>query len=265
MDRKPTIYLCSDATGETAEAVTRAAARQFERTVVNIRRFGHVKHEDEVRRIVEEAAATGGFIAYTLVQPELRETMRQEAMRLGVRTVDILGPMLQAFVDTFHDAPKRRPGAQHELDEDYFRRIEAIEFAVKYDDGKDVSGFVEADVVLIGVSRTSKTPLSIFLAYKGLKVANLPLAPEIRPPDELFRLPSSRVVGLTMDAEALRRIRAERLKSLGLPPGAMYADPKRVREELEFAEGVMRKLGCRILDVTGRAIEETAAIILTGG
>ncbi|TMV11061.1 kinase/pyrophosphorylase [Paenibacillus thermoaerophilus] len=262
MERRQVVYICSDATGETAETVTRAAARQFGTGKVRICRYGQIKHEDDIRRIVDEAAEAGGFVAYTLVQPELRETMRQEGVRAGVRTVDILGPLLQAFVDTFHDAPRREPGLLHQVDEEYFRRIEAIEFAVRCDDGKDVKGYTEADILLIGVSRTSKTPLSMFLAHKGYRVANLPLAPEIKPPDELFQVPAERIVGLTMDAEALRRIRSERLKSLGLPEDALYARIHRVNEEIEYAERIMRELACRVIDVTGRAIEETAGLIM---
>ncbi len=161
------ITICSDSVGETAEAVVRATIRQFDAHQVRTKRIGHIKKEDEVRAIVEEAAHRGGFIAYTLVQPELRETMKEEALRLGVRAVDIMGPMMEAFVDTFNDAPKREPGLLHRLDEDYFRRVEAVEFAVKCDDGRDTSSLLKANLVLIGVSRTSKTPLSIFLAHKA--------------------------------------------------------------------------------------------------
>lgn len=256
------IYVCSDSVGETAEAVVRATIRQFDAHQVRIKRFAHIKHEDEIRSIMEEAAHSGGFVVYTLVQPELREMLKEEGIRLGVRTVDIMGPMMQAFIDTFHDSPKREPGLLHELDDDYFRRVEAIEFAVKYDDGRDARGMLQAQVVLIGVSRTSKTPLSIFLAHKGLKVANLPLMPEVRPPAELFQIPSRSIFGLTMDAESILRIRLERLKALGLPDGSRYADLQRVMEELEYAHDLMKKLGCHVINVTNKAIEETAGIIM---
>ena len=258
-----TIYVCSDAVGETAEAVARATMRQFAGEKVRVKRYGHVKQEEEVLAIIREAKENGGFIAYTLVQPELREVMREESIRQGVRAVDVMGPMMQAFIDTFGSAPRYKPGLLHTMDDHYFRKIDAIEFAVKYDDGKDVRGLALARVVLIGVSRTSKTPLSIYLAHKGIKTANYPLIPEVKPPDELFQpLPGRLVVGLTMDPERLLRIRVERLRSLGLPRQANYASPERIRQELAFARDVMERLQCPVIDVTERAIEETAAIIV---
>ncbi|SEB69917.1 pyruvate, water dikinase regulatory protein [Paenibacillus sp. GP183] len=256
------LYICSDSIGETAEAVAQATIHQFNADQVRIKRHGHLKQEDEIRRVMEEAAATGGFVAYTLVQPELREMMKAEAIRLGVRAVDIMGPMMQAFIDTYGDAPKSKPGLLHEMDADYFRRVDAIEFAVKYDDGRDARGMLQAQVVLIGVSRTSKTPLSIFLAHKGIKVANLPVMPEVKPPAELFKIPSHRIIGLTMDAEHILNIRTERLKAVGLPNGSKYATLQRVVEELEYAEGLMKQLGCTVINVTNKAIEETAGIIV---
>jgi regulator of PEP synthase PpsR (kinase-PPPase family) len=256
------LYICSDSIGETAEAVAQATIRQFNAEQVRIKRYGHVRHEDEILRIIEEAAASGGFVAYTLVQPELRESLKAEAIRLNVRAVDIMGPMMQAFIDTYGDAPKSQPGLLHEMDADYFRRVEAIEFAVKYDDGRDARGMFQAQAVLIGVSRTSKTPLSIFLAHKGIKVANLPVMPEVKPPAELFKIPSHRIMGLTMDADHILKIRTERLKAVGLPDGSKYASLQRIVEELEYAQGLMKQLGCNVINVTNKAIEETAGLIV---
>jgi [pyruvate, water dikinase]-phosphate phosphotransferase / [pyruvate, water dikinase] kinase len=261
-DNQYEITICSDSVGETAEAVVRATIRQFDGHHVATKRIGHIKSEDEIRSIVESAASRGGFIAYTLVQPELRETMREEAMRLGVRAVDIMGPMMEAYVDTWGDAPIRKPGLLHQMDEDYFRRVEAVEFAVKCDDGRDTSALLKANLVLIGISRTSKTPLSIFLAHKGLKVSNLPLVPEVKVPKELFLVPGSRIVGLTMDPEKLYKIRTERLKAVGLPFGAKYATMERIHEELEYAHALMKQVGCLVINVTDKAIEETAGIIM---
>lgn len=255
------ITVCSDSVGETAEAVVRATVRQFNAHQVTIKRIGHIRHEDEIRAIMEEAAARGGFVAYTLVQPELREMMKEEAIRLNVRAVDIMGPMMQAFVDTFHDLPKRKPGLLHQLDEDYFKRVEAIEFAVKCDDGRDANAMLKADIVLLGVSRTSKTPLSIFLAHKGYKVANFPIVPEVKLPEELLQKTSGRLIGLTMKMEHLHRIRVERLKVIGLPDGVKYAALERINEELEYARRLFTSLGCPVIDVTDRAIEETAGMI----
>ncbi len=259
---KGTIYVCSDAVGETAEAVAKATLRQFTEGDVKIKRYGHIRSEEEIVRIVSEAAESGGFISYTLVQPELRELMKEEAVRLGVRAVDVMGPMMQAYIDTFGDFPSKQPGLLHSINEDYYQRMEAIEFAVKYDDGKDVRGLIQAQVVLIGVSRTSKTPLSIFLSHKGVKVANLPLIPEVNVPAELQTGPDRLIVGLTMQPEHLYEIRTERLKSLGLPASAHYASIERIQGELRYAASVMESLSCPVIDVTNRAIEETAGIIL---
>ncbi|THF79483.1 pyruvate, water dikinase regulatory protein [Cohnella fermenti] len=264
-EERKIIYVCSDAVGETAEAVAKATVRQFALANVTIKRYGGIKQEDEVRAVVMEAARTGGFISYTLVQPELRETMRDESIRAGVKAVDVMGPMMQAFIDTFNDSPKYKPGLLHEMDDHYYRKIEAVEFAVRYDDGKDVRGLVNAQIVLIGVSRTSKTPLSIYLAHKGYRTANYPLTPEVKPPTELFgpAVPSERLtVGLTMRPERLLKIRSERLKALGLPTHAQYASLERIEAELRYADEMMQQLRCPVIDVTERAIEETAGIIL---
>ncbi|GIP31451.1 pyruvate, water dikinase regulatory protein [Paenibacillus sp. J2TS4] len=257
-----TVYICSDSVGETAEAVARATIRQFDEQSVQLRRFGHIQNEDEIKAVMEEAAETGGFVVYTLVQPELREMLREEAIRLGVRAVDIMGPMMQAFIDTFNGSPKRKPGLLHEMNDDYFRYIEAIEFAVRCDDGKDTHSLIHADVVLIGVSRTSKTPLSIFLAYKGYKAANIPLVPEVSPPRELFHIHRNKIIGLTMDPEHLLKIRTERLQAAGLPFGAKYATMERIWDELDHAARLMEQLRCPVIDVTARAIEETAGLIM---
>ncbi|NOV01959.1 pyruvate, water dikinase regulatory protein [Paenibacillus planticolens] len=262
MTEQQQLFLCSDSIGETADAVARATIRQFNSEQLKIKRYGHISQQNEIVQMLQEAAAAGGFVAYTLVQPELRETMKKEAHRLGVRTVDIMGPMLEAFSETYGHIPKRKPGLLHEMDADYFRRVDAIEFAVKYDDGKDNRGMLQAEVVLIGVSRTSKTPLSIYLAHKGIKSANLPIIPEIQLPHELFKIPSKRIIGLTMDANQILQIRLERLKAAGLPNGSQYATFRRIQEELDYANSIMKQLDCPIINVTNKAIEETAGLIL---
>lgn len=259
---QPIIYACSDAVGETAEAVAKATLRQFPTESVQIKRCGQLRKEEEIIKIVSEAKQTGGFISYTLVQPELRELMKDEARRLGVIAVDVMGPMMQGFIDTFGGFPRKEPGLLHSMDAEYYRRIEAIEFTVKYDDGKDVRGLLQAQVILIGISRTSKTPLSVYLSHKGIKVANLPLIPEVAPPSELSLVKDALIVGLTMQPDKLLDIRAERLKALGLPASAQYASLERIQEELAYAEQIMNDMGCSKIDVTNRAVEETAGIIM---
>lgn len=256
------VFVVSDSVGETAEFVVRAAASQFDQGQFEIRRVSYVDSLDTVAEVVACAYEAGGFIAYTLILPALRTGMRDEAKRVGVRAVDIMGPMMTAFEDVFDATPKLRPGLLHKLDDEYFRRVEAIEFAVKYDDGRDPRGLLRADVVLIGVSRTSKTPLSMYLAHKRVRVANVPLVPEVAPPPELFRLPVGRVIGLTIRPEELNAIRRERLLTLGLRDGASYADRTRIRTELEYSQQVMRDIGCKVIDVSRRAVEEVASLIL---
>jgi regulator of PEP synthase PpsR (kinase-PPPase family) len=261
-EKMHTIFVCSDSVGETANTVVQATIRQFNASQVQVRRFGSIRTEDEVRSLVEEASKVNGFIAYTLVLPELREMMRQEAIRLNVNAIDIMGPMMQAFIDTFKDSPKRKVGLLYQLDEQYYQRVEAVEFTVNSDDGKDPSAMKQAHIVLLGPSRTSKTPLSIYLAHKGNKVANYPLVPEVRPPAVIYELAKSKLIGLTMNPDHLVRIRTERLKAVGLPFGAKYATKERVEEELAFAMKLYREIGCKIIDVSEKAIEETAGLIL---
>lgn len=262
MDQPRYIYACSDAVGETAETIARATSRQFPGEPIRVKRFGHIENDDEIREILTEVKRTGGIIAYTLVQPALRETMVQEAMRRNIKAIDVLGPMMQAYVDTYDDSPSQIPGDQQRLDEEYFQRIEAIEFAVKYDDGKDMSGLLKAEVILVGVSRTSKTPLSIFLAHKRIKATNLPIVPETKPPAELFEAKNALIVGLTIEPEQLLEIRKERLKSLGLPDDAKYASREQIEKELEIAAKLMKEINCPIVNVSNKSIEETAGIVM---
>ena len=173
-----------------------------------------------------------------------------------------MGPIMEAFGYMYNAEPRMEPGLVRKLDEEYFRKIEAIEFAVKYDDGKDPRGILKADVVLIGVSRTSKTPLSMYLAHQRIKVANVPLVPEVEPSEELFNIPNKKIIGLKINPEKLFGIREERLKSLGLATHANYANYERILEELDFSEKIMKKIGCPVIDVSSKAIEETANIII---
>lgn len=173
-----------------------------------------------------------------------------------------MSPLISALADKTGLDPKNIPNVTHRLDEQYFRKVEAVEFAVKYDDGKDPRGLLYADVVLIGVSRTSKTPLSMYLAHKGIKAANIPLVPEVTPPRELYEVPRNKVFGLILGPEKLNQIRSERLKTLGLGAFADYANLNRIMEELDYAKQIMKKIGCVIIDTTNKAVEETASVIL---
>jgi hypothetical protein len=259
---KPTVYILSDSVGETAELVAKAAASQYNGGQVEVRRIPYVNDEDTIRETVAEARENGGIIVYTIITPFLRELVRNLARRAHVPQADIMGPVMDAFAKVMQEDPKMEPGLVRRLDSQYFRRVEAIEFAVKYDDGKDPRGLALADMVLVGVSRTSKTPLSMYLANKMIKVANVPLVPEVQPPDELFEIGRDKVVGLTISPDQLFVIRKERLLALGLRHQSSYASLDRILKELEFSEGIMKKLGCPVFDVTNKAVEETAGRLL---
>jgi regulator of PEP synthase PpsR (kinase-PPPase family) len=259
---RPVVFVVSDSLGETAELVTRAAASQFDADRIEIRRFPYVSSERAVVEVVAEAERAGAAVVFTLILPELRRRLQEEAASRGVPAVDLMGPLLEVLARISGLPPKLEPGIIHRLDEEYFRRVEAVEFAVKHDDGKEPRGLLHADIVLIGVSRTSKTPVSMYLAHRRYKVANVPLVPELEPPPELFRVEPGRLVGLTIQAEQLARIRQQRLQALGLGPGASYGDLERIRYELDYARRIFERLGCPVIDVTNKAVEETAAQVL---
>jgi len=202
------------------------------------------------------------MLCYTIISPVLRRKLKELTKLVNVTVVDIIGPMLQGVSKITETEPTMKPGMIHRLDEEYFKRVEAIEFAVKYDDGKNPLGFLKADIVIVGVSRTSKTPLSMYLAHKRIKAANLPLVPEVNLPSELFEIPPYKIVGLIIDPFKLNFIRSERLRAMGLDANASYANIERINEELEYARGVMRRIHCPIIDVSSKAIEETANLIL---
>jgi len=256
------VYVVSDALGETAEFVCRAATAQFAGTRTKIRKIPYVRNILQLDDLLAEAAEEDAIVLYTLVVDELRTYLQEKAAEHSLVAVDVLGPLVEAISVRINKSPKSVPDITNRLDAQYFKKIEAIEFAVKYDDGKDPRGLLYADVVLVGVSRTSKTPLSMYLAHKGIKVANIPLVPEVAPPRELFIFPARKVFALVLDPNKLNEIRGERLKTLGLGVSADYASLDRIMEELHYAEQIIKKIGCMVIDTTHRAIEETASIIL---
>ncbi|WP_017753865.1 pyruvate, water dikinase regulatory protein [Calidifontibacillus oryziterrae] len=262
MIEKEIVYVVSDSIGETAELVVKAVATQFNGGYVEIKRHAHVEDFEDIERIVELARNSRSIIAYTIVIPSLKEHLDKRAKEAGLIAVDLLHPLMDAFVFKYNKSPNHQPKLMRQLDDDYFQRIAAVEFAVKYDDGRDPRGILRADIVLVGVSRTSKTPLSMYLAHKRYKVANVPLVPEVPPPKELFEIPRNKCVGLIITPDKLNLIRKQRLKNLGLTSNANYASFERILEELEFAEKIMKRIGCPIINVSDKAVEETADYIL---
>jgi regulator of PEP synthase PpsR (kinase-PPPase family) len=260
--KSPIIYALSDSLGETAERVARAAASQYNQEEFEIVRVPYIRSEQQIDDIVKQAERDQAMICYTIISPSLRRKLKALTRLAHVTVVDIIGPMLEGVGKIADSDPTMKPGMIHQLDEEYFKRVDAIEFAVKYDDGKNPLGFLKADIVIVGVSRTSKTPLSMYLAHKRVKAANLPLVPEVALPPELFEIPAHKIVGLIIDPFKLNFIRSERLRTMGLNTDASYANLERINEELEYARAVMRRLHCPVIDVSAKAIEETANLIL---
>lgn len=264
MMTKPVIYLLSDSLGETAEKVIKSALLQFGGPAnYDLVREPYTDSKYKIHQVLHTINREQDIVGYTLVNSELRQYMMRKAVELQIEAIDILGPMMEAMERRFKMKPHMTPGLSHRLDEAYFKRVEAIEFAVQYDDGRDPRGLQQADIVLVGVSRTSKTPLSQYLAHKSFKVANVPIVPEVEPPKELFETDPSKCIGLKISIEQLNDIRRERLKALGLKEDAKYATADRIKKELEYFDEIVGRLGCPVIDVSNKAVEETANIILS--
>jgi regulator of PEP synthase PpsR (kinase-PPPase family) len=257
------IDILSDSTGETAEKVVRAAMLQFPQSGVHVRLHTRVRTRETVRPVLESAAKDGALVVFTVVSPELREYIHAQSYELKVEAVDLIGSLIGKLSMFLERQPINMPSGMLPLSEEYFRRIEAVEFAVKSDDGKEPRNYKKADLVLCGVSRTSKTPLSTLLAQRGLKVANQPIVLGVRVPPELDEAAQDRVVGLTIDVDHLVEIRKARLKQLGMPMDAGYGLREQINLELDYAREIFAlHPQWPVIDVTGRAIEETAVIIL---
>jgi hypothetical protein len=261
------VFAISDATGATAERVVQAALTQFEGAEVEITRHGGVRTAEQVRGIVQEAAEKKGFVVHTLVSAELRRLVLREGRRQGVETIDLMGPLLARLTAVLATTPLAEPGLFRPFDDAYLARIDAIRFTVDHDDGRNTHELERADLVLVGVSRTCKTPTSIYLATQGWRVANVPLVLGIEPPKSLFKLPRRRVVALTVEPERLAVLRKPRVERLGTS-GRGYATLDFIRRELVYAYEILgRRPDWPIVDMTAKSIEEAAAEIthLVGG
>ena len=257
------IFAVSDSIGETAEQVALAAASQF-KGEAEVKRIPYVKELDDIEYLMKEVSEFDKvMIVSTIITVSVREYLTQKCLEKNISVVNVLGPIVNVASSILNRMPDNNPGAMRNIDDSYFKRIEAMEFAMQYDDSKDYRGLKNADVVLIGLSRTSKTPLCMYLANKGLKAINIPLMPEVEIPNELFEIDRKKVFGLVINPLQLIEIRKKRLdKFHRMPTGIEYASDSRILEEFEFADKIMRKVGCKTIDVTQRAIEDTALIIL---
>jgi regulator of PEP synthase PpsR (kinase-PPPase family) len=257
------VFAVSDGTGTTAERVVRAALTQF-KGEVNITRYGDVRSVKRIRQIVAEAVESNGFIVHTLVSAEMRRRIFVEGRRRGVATIDLMGPLLARLTDLLAAVPLSKPGLfQPPFDDAYLRRVEALRFAVRHDDARNTHELAQANIVLVGVSRTCKTPLSIYLANQGWYVANVPLIFGLKPPANLFALPKRRVVALMVDPERLSALRGVRAKKMGT--GSLnYANLDFVRREVTYAyELIGRRPDWPIVDMTSKPIEEAAQEIVS--
>jgi [pyruvate, water dikinase]-phosphate phosphotransferase / [pyruvate, water dikinase] kinase len=267
--RRIDLHLVSDATGETLNSIARATVAQFEQVEITYHRWSLIRSRFQLHRVLEGIEADPGPVLSTVVDRALRHDLEATCHRLGLAVVNVLDPVMAVLQDQIGAEATARPGRQYVLDEDYFRRIDAIHFVLAHDDGQAQAGIVEADVVLVGVSRSSKTPTSFYLANRGVKAANVPLVPGLPDPPGLAN-PEAPVIGLTLDPEALIEIRRHRLRLIAQGQGAgrmrqdsgEYVDVEAVKAELLWARRLCVRRGWPVIDVTRRSIEETAATVL---
>ena len=255
-------YLISDSIGETAQKTLAATVVQFPNMKVKeIKRFPFIEDLKTLDTILQEALADEAILIITLVNQELVKAVTNFCEETGLSYVDYMSQLINLIEAKTSITPLQKPGALHQLNKEYFSRIAAIEFAVKYDDGKDPKGFKEADFILVGISRTSKTPLSMYLANKSYKVANLPLIPEVPLPKELFEVSAEKIIGLTTNIDNLLQVRRTRVKAFGLKEESNYTNVTRIQEELMYADSIFKQLGIIPINVSDKAIEETAMLI----
>lgn len=263
MNQSQVIFLLSDATGETAEKIVMAALTQFQDRQLQVKRVSNVRNKGQVYEALDRALNQNGLVVYTIVNQDLAQLVHDECDALGLPSIDLISPLLMKLGEFVGTSPEETPGLLHGFSPHYFQRIEAVNFAVKHDDGQEVRNLHQADIILVGVSRTSKTPLSIYLAHKGWKVANVPLVKDINPPAELLDVDPKRVAGLLIDPERLAELRHARLRNLGQMTQSMYTDYLAIEEEIHQARRFFRQRKWVVVDVSGKAVEESANEVLS--
>lgn len=258
------VIVISDGTGETASAITRAAMTQFQDKEIFFTRYKNIRTKEQIDAIFQEAAIHHDIVVYTIVSVELRAYIAELSKRDHVRSVDVMGPLLTTFSNFFEAEPNYQPGLLHAVNDQYFKRVAAIEFTLNHDDGRNINSLEESDVVLVGISRTSKTPLSMYLSLEGIKTVNVPIVMGVDLPEKLFQVDQRKIFGLTIDPDELFRIRKNRLSRLGLSNDeGDYADIAKVTEEIEWANRIFSEnKRWPVFNVTGKALEETAAEII---
>ena len=262
MKKEITIYTISDSLGGTSQKLLSAVMAQYPDLIFNNSyRFPFINKESELLDILQDAIKDDAVVISTLVDSHLAATAREFSRVNHLSYLDLMNPFFEIIKEKTGTQPIEVPGVLHRLDTEYFNKISAIEFAVKYDDGKNPQGFLESDLVILGVSRTSKTPLSIYLANKGYKVSNLPLIPEVPLPQVLDKVDRRRMIGLVCDPDKLAKVRSNRLDALGLTQATSYTDIEKIYEELDYSKKVFQKYQAHVINMTDKSIEETACII----
>lgn len=261
------IIIISDGTGETASLMTKAAVVQFSDRDITYTRYKNIRTQLQIEAIFQDAAQRHDLVVYTLVSPELRKFTQEQAQKYGTPAIDLLGPLLNSLSAFFENQPKSEPGLTRLVDEQYFKRIAAMEYTIQHDDGKSLDGIHDADIVVLGISRTSKTPLSMYLSLQGYKVCNIPLVTGIPLPDIVTKVDPNKVICLTIQAEVLHTIRKARLERLGKDPrdhsGENYASMEHVVQDIEYATSLFRQnRKWPVFDVSGKALEETASEVV---
>jgi len=256
------LHLVSDSTGETLDMIAKAALAQFDDTDIVRHFWPMVRSSQHLERIMSDIAANPGLVLFTLVNSEIRRSLEERCGSLGLPAVAALDAVTDALENVLGQEAKGRPGRQHAMDDAYFARVEAIQYTIAHDDGVSWEEWEKADILLAGVSRSSKTPTSIYLANRGYKVANIPIVVESPPPPALFGLRHPLVVGLTTAPERLVQVRRNRLLSLNQTPDTAYVDTDRVSREIKYARRMFADNGWPVIDVSRRSIEETAAAII---
>jgi regulator of PEP synthase PpsR (kinase-PPPase family) len=258
----PTIFVISGGIGTSGEQLVHTLLAQFPDDSVRVTTVGNVRHPEQITEALSQAQKRDALVVYTLVDPSLHDHLLRESQRLHIRAVDLMGAIMEWVTEKLEMAPKAQPGLYRQLHSEYFERISAIDFTMAHDDGKNPDGWSQANVVLVGVSRVGKTPLSVYLAVLGWKVANAPLVPQLPVPKSLFSLDPLRVIGLTVEPDQLLQYRRRRQQQLGAPGPSVYADPNAIEEEVQEALKVFRRGGFKIIDMTEKTIEQGADEII---
>ncbi len=257
------IYMVSDGTGETASKIVRAFLVQFKYTNLVRRKFIEIRSKEQIDKIIERAKQEKPLMVYTIAERELREYTKKLSDENGISTLDIFGYYLGKFEDFFHEEAMNESGLLHKISDKYFDKIKAIEYTVEHDDNRSSRRLDEADIILVGLSRTSKTPLSVYLAQEGYKVANFAVVKGEKLPDALYKIDQGKIVGLKIDPMRLYEIRQERAKKLHLS-NSSYASLSKIYEEVEYADSLFRKnRKWLVIDVTNRSVEESASEIVS--